>query len=196
MASAHPVKSSKPWNKKSDHHSWWKATAGELTVAATIISHGGPSSDAKNGLTVNGGQGRVWARIVSLPDIAALGRIPVGGRALVASELGGGRFASGELEEIARVGWMVEMAVEPPLVKSVIGQRSHGPIVVRIGLGGDVETIHARMVDCCEDDEYPTDEEDEDGLLTDMGVHVNNSEGEERKKRESEHVGNQPEKHF
>jgi len=68
----------------------------------------------------------------------------------VASELGGGRFTGGELEEIARVGWMVEMAVEPPLVKSVIGQRSHGPIVVRVGLAGDIETVHARMVNCCE----------------------------------------------
>jgi len=102
----------------------------------------------KNGLTVNGGQGRVRAGIVSLPDIAALGRIPVGGRALVAGELGGGRLTGRELKEVAGVGWMIEMTVEPPLVKSVIGQRSDGPIVVRIRLGGDVEPVHARMVNC------------------------------------------------
>ena len=120
----------------------------ELTVAATIVSHDGPSSGVQNGLTVDGGQGRVGAGIVSLPDIAALGGVPVGSRALVTGELSRGRFTSGELEEIAWVGWMVEVAVEPPLVKGVIGQRSHGPIVVRIGLSGDVETIHARMMDC------------------------------------------------
>ena len=126
-----------------------EGTAGELTVAVTIVSHGGPSTGVRKGLTVNGGQGGVWTRIISLPDIAPLGRVPVGGRALVTGDLGCGRFTSRELEEITRVGWMVEMAVEPPLVKSVIGQRSHGPVIVGVGLGGDVETIHARMVNCC-----------------------------------------------
>ena len=120
---------------------------GGLTVAATKVSHGGQARMRKNGLTVNSGQGRVWTWVVSLPDIAAVGRVPVGSRALVARELGGGRFASGELEEVAWVGWMVEVAVEPPLVKGVIGQRSDGPVVVRVSLAGDVEAVHARVVD-------------------------------------------------
>ena len=39
------------------------------------------------------------------------------------------------------------MAVEPPLVESVICERSDRPVIVREGLPGDVEAVHARVMD-------------------------------------------------
>ena len=84
-----------------------------------------------------------------MPDIAAFRRIEEGSRALVAGELGGGRFASGELEEVAWVRWMTEMAVEPPLVKGHVDERSDRSVVVRECLPGNVESVHARMENRC-----------------------------------------------
>ena len=102
-----------------------------------------------DGLTVNRSQGRVRAGVVALPDIAALRSVEVGRRTLAARDLGRGRLTGGELEEIARVGRMVEMAVEPPLVKGVVDERSNRPVIVRERLAGDVEPVHARMEDGC-----------------------------------------------
>jgi len=102
-----------------------------------------------NGLTVDGGRGGVWTGIVSLPDIAALRRIEVGSGTLVAGELCGSGFTSGELEEIALVWRMAEMAVEPPLVKSQIEEGSDRSIVVRERFSGHVEPVNARMEKCC-----------------------------------------------
>ena len=41
------------------------------------------------------------------------------------------------------------MAVEPPLVESVIDEGSDRSVVVRVRLGGDVESVHARVEDRC-----------------------------------------------
>ena len=65
---------------------------------------------------------------------------------------------------------MLEMTVEPPLVESVIDERSDGTIVVRESFSGDVKPVHARV---------------EEGS---MGVDVNCEQRKERKERESEHV--------
>ena len=127
-----------------------KAREGKLTLAATKISHGFGWVETMAGLTVNGGQGGAWTGIVTLPDVTARGGSKVGSGALVAGELGGGRLTGREFEEIAGVGWIAEMAVEPPLVKSVIGEGSDGPVVVRESLSGDVESVHARVHDSCE----------------------------------------------
>jgi len=120
----------------------------ELTVAARDVSYG-QSSGGKDGLTVNGSEGRVGTGIVSLSDVAALGRLEVRGRTLVARELGRRGFAGGKLEDVAGIGGMAEMAVEPPFVKGEIDERSDRPVVVREGLAGDVESVHARVENRC-----------------------------------------------
>lgn len=133
-----------------------------------------------------------------MPDVAAFRRREVGSRALAARELGRGWFASGELEEITSVGWVAEMAVEPPLVKSVIDERRDRPVVVREGLAGHVEAVHARMEDRCGKSTINSRGGKREITLTDMGAHVASCEGKERKERESEHVrgssrnGNRP----
>jgi hypothetical protein len=65
---------------------------------------------------------------------------------------------------------MIEVTVEPPLVESVVGERSDGSIVVSVRLSGDVEAVHARV--------------EERG----MPVHVTCEQRKQRKQRESEHV--------
>ena len=87
-----------------------------------------------------------------MPDVAALRRIEVGSRALAARDLGGSGFTSGEFEEIARVGWMVEVAVEPPLVKGVIDEGSHRSVIVRVRLIGHIKPVHARVEERCAGD--------------------------------------------
>ena len=136
---------------------------------------------------MDGGQGGAGTRVVSLSDVSAFGRLEEGSGALVTRELGGGRLAGGELEEIAGVGWMAEMAVEPPLVKGHVDERSDRSVVVRERLGGDIESIHARMENRC--DKLGSNEKDGKGkTLTDMSLHVSSrDEGKERKERESEH---------
>ena len=39
------------------------------------------------------------------------------------------------------------MAVEPPLAKGHVGEGCDRPVVVREGVCGNVESIHARVVD-------------------------------------------------
>ena len=144
------------------------------------------SSDVKNRLTVDGRQGRTRTGIVALLDISALRGLPVGSRALIARDLGRNRFTSRELKEVARIGWMTEVAVEPPLVECIVDQRSDGPVVVREGVFGDVESVHARMPNRCENlrKQFAGGK---GKRVTGMGVHVGSGEGKERNERESEH---------
>ena len=119
---------------------------------------------------MNGSQGRVGTGTVPLSHIASRRGCEEGSSALVTRDLGGSGFTSRELKEIAIVGWIVEMTVEPPLVEGVVGERSDGPVVVRERLGGDVKAVHARV--------------EEGGV----GVHMTCEQGKERKEREGEHV--------
>ena len=94
---------------------------------------------------MNGGQRRVGTGIVALSDIATWGRSEEGSSALVAGNLCRCRFTGGKLEKIARVGWMIQMSVKPPLFKGVIDERSDRSIVVRESIARNIEPIHARM---------------------------------------------------
>jgi hypothetical protein len=135
---------------------------------------------------VDSSERRVRAGVVSLSDVAARRGLEERGRALVARDLCRGGFSCGELEEVAGVGWLAEMAVEPPLLKGVVGERSDGPVIVREGVRGDVEAVHARV-----EHRWPEinlrGRERESGVLTGVGVHVGGAESKERKERESEH---------
>lgn len=94
---------------------------------------------------MNGSQRRIRTGIVALSDIATGGRSEEGSSALVAGNLCRCRFTSRELEKIARVWFVTQMTVKPPLVKSVISERGDRSIVVRESVGCNIEPIHARM---------------------------------------------------
>ena len=86
------------------------------------------------------------AGVVALADVrAALRRCPVRGHALVTAELRDGGLAGGEGEDVARVGRVVEVAVEPPLRERVVLEGGNGTVVVGEGRVGYVEAIHGRV---------------------------------------------------
>lgn len=87
------------------------------------------------------------AWVVALLDITALGAREPRCRTLVASNLRCRDLSGGEIEDIARVWWIVEMAMEPPLVERVVRNWGDGPVVVWKSVIGDIETVHARMPD-------------------------------------------------
>ena len=91
---------------------------------------------------------RAW--VVALLEVGvALGRCPVRGMSLVACDLSCGGLSCREVEDVSRVGRVVEMPVEPPLIKGHVHERLDGAIVVRKRVVRDVEAIHARMPDRC-----------------------------------------------
>ena len=49
-----------------------------------------------------------------------------------------------QIEEISRIGWVIEMAVEPPLVEGIVDEGCHRSIVVWEGFKRDVESPHSR----------------------------------------------------
>lgn len=105
----------------------------------------GASSQIVETGSVNGSQRGIGTGIITLSHIASWRRIEEGSCTLVTGDLGSSRLSSREFKEIARVGLMVEMTVEPPLVEGEIGERSDGTIVVRESFSGDVEAVHARV---------------------------------------------------
>ena len=90
------------------------------------------------------------ARVIALADVgAALGRRPPRRDALVARELRDGRLPRGEREDVAWVGRVVEVSVEPPLREGVVLERGDGAVVVGEGRVGHVEAVHRRMPERC-----------------------------------------------
>ena len=79
------------------------------------------------------------------------------------------------------------MTVEPPLVKSHIDERSDRSIVVREGLGGNVESIHAWMEDRC-NNVNPAVNEENIKPVTGMSFHVSSRDKDEERIEDSGHV--------
>ena len=88
------------------------------------------------------GEGVSAAGIVTIPHVAARGGLEERCFALVTRKLGRGGLACGQLEDIPRVGRVVEVSVEPPLAEVHVHERCDGAIVVRERLLGDVEAVH------------------------------------------------------
>ena len=68
----------------------------------------------------------------------------------MASEFCGHRFPNGQIEEISGMRRVIEVAVEPPLLKGIVGQRCHGSIIVWECFEGDIESPHSRGEYRCE----------------------------------------------
>jgi len=80
------------------------------------------------------------------------------------------------------------MTVEPPLVKSHIDERSDRSIVVREGLGGNVESIHAWMEDRCNRINPVVKQEKNGKPVTGMSFHVSSRDEDEETKENGGHV--------
>ena len=90
------------------------------------------------------------AGIIALGDVSvALRRCPVRRKALVTRELRCRGLASREFEDVSWVGRVTEMAMKPPLLEGVPLEGRNRAIVIREGLLGDIETVHAGMPDRC-----------------------------------------------
>ena len=87
--------------------------------------------------------------VVRVADVAStIGGEEVRG-SFIAGELGDSILAGGKLEDVAVVGRIVEVPVEPPLLKGIVDQRGHWTIVVGEGLCGHIESPHGWMPKCC-----------------------------------------------
>ena len=53
-----------------------------------------------------------------------------------------------QIEEISRMGRVIEVTVEPPLVEGIVGEGRHRLIVVWEGLKRDIESPHRRCPYC------------------------------------------------
>jgi len=70
-------------------------------------------------------------RIIIRPETnTSISRCTIRCGAFVTSQFRGCRFPSGQIEEIPGIGWVVEVAVEPPLVKGIVDEGRHGSIIV------------------------------------------------------------------
>ena len=84
-------------------------------------------------------------RVVGFPDVATFARSKEGGRAFVACDLSSSSLPCWQLEDVSRVGGMVEVVVEPPLLEGIISKRGNRSVVVRIVLVRHIEPPHARV---------------------------------------------------
>ena len=68
--------------------------------------------------------------------------------AFIASQFCSCWLTGRQIEEISRMGRVIEVTVEPPLVEGIIGEGRHRSIVVWEGLKRDVESPHRRCPYC------------------------------------------------
>lgn len=88
------------------------------------------------------------ARVSSLTNISgSLGGSPPLGGSLVAGQLRDSGTTSGELEELAGLRLVIQVSVEPPLVKSILLEWSHRPVIIGEILHGDIEPPHRRVIE-------------------------------------------------
>jgi len=83
--------------------------------------------------------------IIGISDITTFGRSEERGSAFVASDFDSGRFASWEFEDVAWIGRVGEVVVEPPFLEDHVLDRRNRSIVIRKRLLGDIEPKHTRM---------------------------------------------------
>jgi len=87
------------------------------------------------------------ARVFTLTNISrSLRTCPPFGGTLVASQLGVRDTTGREFEEIAVIRGVAQVAMEPPLIESVLLEGGHGPVVVGERLHGDIEPPHGGVV--------------------------------------------------
>ena len=68
--------------------------------------------------------------------------------AFIASQFCSCWLTGRQIEEISRMGRVIEVTVEPPLVEGIVGEGRHRSIVVWEGLKRDVESPHRRCPYC------------------------------------------------
>lgn len=115
----------------------------DAVYVGSVRNGEGTTLQVIDAVSVELGKRVTWARIISLANIgASLGCGPPLGGSLVASQLGHGGTAGGEFEKVARVGGVLQVCVEPPLLESVLLKRCHRPVVVGEILHTNIEPPH------------------------------------------------------